>query len=108
MKGCYDGLDVQLEATSQGDLIYVSLSAYKEDHFFAAFKNATVLYQFPEGAEHLDEDFLAAETLRVIVPSETAKHTGILISKRPSMMRDFSMDVVKGVTEKTIEAAILN
>ncbi|KAK3702280.1 hypothetical protein LTR37_014991 [Vermiconidia calcicola] len=107
LRGCYDGLDAELETRSQGDLIYASLSAYQTGLFFVAFKDATVRSELPEGAEDLDEDFVAAETLMVVVPSDTAKHTDIPVSERPSAVRTFSEEVLKGVTVKTIESAIL-
>lgn len=103
LKGCYDVLDAELEARGQGELVYASLSTYKAEHFLVAFNDATVLYELPPGTDDVDEDFLAAEALRVIVPSETAKHTGLPISKTPSALRDFSTSVLKGVTENAIE-----
>jgi hypothetical protein len=106
LKSQYNGLDEELEARNQGDLVYVSLSAYASGVFFAAFKDATVRYELPEGMEHLDEDFLAADTLRVICPSDTAKHTGVPIQKKSSALRDFSVDVTKAVTENIVESAI--
>ncbi|KAI9835326.1 MAG: hypothetical protein M1819_002470 [Sarea resinae] len=113
LKGSYDRLDEHLDTRSQGELVYVSLSVYKPDQFFCVFKDTTVIYDFPKGAEDLDEDFLDAEGLRVIVKSDTAKHTGLYTEAKPSRpgtLRKISEDtaegVVEDVAEKTIELAL--
>ncbi len=106
LKNCYQKLDMELEIRSQGELIYVSLSAYSDRHFFAAFADATVLYEFPSGCGELDDDFLSLDNLRVVIPSETAKHTAIPVSKAPSAVGEFTKKVAVGVAEKTIESAI--
>ena len=108
LKGQYAGLDRELDTRGQGELVYVSLSPYHANHYFAAFKNATVVYEFPEGAENLDDDFVSAEALRVIVPSATAKSTAPPPPKRPSALREFSTNVMEDVTAVTIEQGIIN
>ena len=106
LKGQYDMLDEELTIRQQGEMVYASLSAYEPGEFFLAFKDGTVLYDFPEGADDLDEDFLVAESMRVITPSETAKHTGLPASKAPSAVADFTKGVMKDAAAKTIENAL--
>ena len=108
LKGQYPELDAELDIRGQGELIYVSLSAYHANHFFAAFKDATVFYEFPEGAEDLDDDFVSAEALRVVVHSATAKSTSPPPPKKPSALKEFSKDVLKDVTEVEIENVIVS
>lgn len=106
LHGYYNKLDAELAARTQGELVYVSLSAYTHRHFFAAFSNATVLYNFPKDADELDEDFLAVDTLRVIVPSDTVKHTANPVKKAPGATSSLLTGMAKDVTEKVIENAI--
>lgn len=108
LKGSYDRLDEHLEGRTQGELVYASLSVYRPDQFFAVFRDATAIYEFPDGSGELDEDFLAAESLRVVVESETAKHTGMPISKaeKSSALRKFSATVLTDVAEKGVEGLL--
>jgi len=111
LKGCYDRLDEQLEARASGELVYVSLSVYEEDQFFCVFKDATIIYDFPKGSDELNEDFLDVEGLRVMVQSDTAKHTGdnaatATKAAKPGMLRSFSEDVLKSVAESEAESEI--
>jgi hypothetical protein len=111
LKGSYDRLDGYLDKVNVGELLYVSLSPYHEDRFFAAYKDASVLYSFDESWTTLDQAFLHCNELGVVIDSDTMKHTSTVVMQKTPR---FGMELVKvalegtmeGLAEQAVDAAI--
>ncbi len=102
LKGMYDMLDAYLQIYKSGDIAYVSLSPYQENRFFIAFKDSTVLYEFDQSWTKLDEAFLECDDLRVIIDSETVRHTNPSSVQKRSTLKNLAMGVVTSAVEGAV------
>ncbi|KAJ5614621.1 hypothetical protein N7528_008275 [Penicillium herquei] len=76
LRPAYPRLADYLRYGSQGQIVYVSLSLSQPGCFFAAWKDGTVVYNFPDDVEEstawkdLDRQLRASEGLKVILGNE--------------------------------------
>lgn len=107
LKGAYDRLDGYLDKVTPGELLYVSLSPYQENRFFAAYSDASVLYEFDEGWTALEQAFLQCNELGVVLDSETVKHTSpAVMQKTPRFSTELMSKALSGAVEGLAEDAV--
>lgn len=109
LKNSYNHLNDYLEGgwLTQGNIVYASLSPYQADRFFIAFNDATVLYSFDPSWTTLNEALLENDELRVIVDSDTVRHTNpAAIKPKGGVAKGIAVDVTKNVLSTVIDQAL--
>ncbi|KAJ6031868.1 hypothetical protein N7540_002600 [Penicillium herquei] len=113
LRPAYPRLADYLRYGSQGQIVYVSLSLSQPGCFFAAWKDGTVVYNFPEDVEgstawkDLDRQLRASEGLKVILGNEpeieTLGITEVSESSEESSRRDSKVKSLRTPKETPLD-----